>query len=39
MNVNIHTLYYKVDEFDSTIKQLKEEYLRAKKQDLEEMEY
>jgi hypothetical protein len=39
MNVNIHTLYYKVDEFESTIKQLKEEYLRAKKQDLEEMDY
>jgi hypothetical protein len=39
MSVNIHTLYYKVDEFESTINQLKEEYLRAKKQDLEEMEY
>jgi hypothetical protein len=39
MNVNIHTLYYKVDEYEATIKQLKEEYLRAKKQDLEEMEY
>jgi len=39
MNVNINTLYYRIEENENTIKQLKEEYLKAKKQDLEEMEY
>lgn len=39
MKVNINTLYYKIDERENTVKQLKEEYLKAKKQDLEEMDY
>jgi hypothetical protein len=37
--VNIHTLYYRMDNMENIIKQLKEEVNRAKKQDLEEMDY
>ena len=35
----IHTLYYEMDKYKNTIKQLKEEVVKAKKQDLEEMDY
>lgn len=35
----IHTLYYEMDNYKNTIQQLKEEVEKAKKQDLEEMEY
>ena len=37
--VNIHTLYYRMKEMENTIKQFKIEVNKAKKQDLEEMEY
>ncbi|MEA3414160.1 MAG: LemA family protein [Nanoarchaeota archaeon] len=39
MKVNIHTLYYKMDEMENTIKQFKSEVTKAKRQDLEEMDY
>lgn len=39
MKVNINTLYYQIDEKEGTIKQLKAEVAKAKKQDLEEMAY
>jgi len=39
IKVNIHTLYYRIEEMDNTISILKEESEKAKKQDLEEMEY
>ncbi len=39
MKVNIHTLYYRVEEMEATINKFKEEVERAKRQDLEEMEY
>jgi hypothetical protein len=39
MKVNIHTLYYRLEERENTIRQLKEEFKKAKRQDLEEMEY
>jgi proteasome assembly chaperone (PAC2) family protein len=39
MKVNIHTLYYRIEEFEDTVKKLKEEAEKAKKQDLETMEY
>ena len=37
--VNLDVLYYKVDSFEKTIKKLKEEVEKAKKKDLEEMDY
>jgi hypothetical protein len=37
--VNIHTLYYRIEEYENTIKKLKEEVAKAKRQDLEEMNY
>jgi len=37
VKVNLDVLYYKVDEYEKTIKKLKEEVKEAKKQDLEEM--
>jgi hypothetical protein len=39
MKVNIHTLYYRTDEMENTIKKFSEEVAKAKRQDLEEMEY
>ncbi len=39
MKVNIHTLYYRIDEMEDTIRKLNEEYEKARRQDLEEMEY
>ena len=39
MKVNIHTLYYRIEEMENTIKQFKEEVAKAKRQDLEEMDY
>jgi len=39
MKVNIHTLYYRIEEMENTIKKLKEGSEKAKRQDLEEMEY
>ena len=39
MDVNIHTLYYRIEENENTIKQFKEEVAKAKKYDLEDMEY
>lgn len=39
MKVNIHTLYYRLEESENTIKKLKEEVGKAKRQDLEEMDY
>ncbi|HOW29509.1 MAG TPA: LemA family protein [archaeon] len=39
MKVNIHTLYYRIEEFEDTVKKLKEEAEKAKKQDLETMDY
>lgn len=39
MKVNINTLYYRIEEKENTVKKLKEEVGRAKRQDLEEMEY
>jgi len=37
--VKIHTLYYRIEEMENTIKKLKEESEKAKRQDLEEMDY
>jgi len=37
--VNIHTLYYRVEENERIIQQLKKEVANAKRQDLEEMDY
>jgi len=39
MKVNIHTLYYRIEEKENTIKQFKSEVVKAKRQDLEEMDY
>lgn len=39
MRVKIHTFYYRMDEMENTIKQFKEEVAKAKRQDLEEMDY
>lgn len=39
MKVNIHVLYYRVEEMENTIRQLKDEVAKAKRQDLEEMDY
>lgn len=39
MKVNIHTLYYKIEDYEHVINDLKEEVAKAKRQDLEEMEY
>ncbi len=39
LKVNIHTLYYRLEEKENTVKQLKDEVAKAKKQDLEEMDY
>lgn len=39
MKVNIHTLYHRIEEMENTIKQFREEVAKAKRQDLEEMEY
>lgn len=39
IKVNIHTLYYRIEEYEDTIKKLKEEAEKAKKQDLETMDY
>lgn len=39
MKVNIDTLYYRIEEKENTIKQLKSEVAKAKKQELEEMDY
>lgn len=39
MRVKIHTLYYRLEENENTIKKFKEEVTKAKRQDLEEMEY
>jgi len=39
MKVNIHTLYYRIEEYEKSIQKLKEEVEKAKRQDLEEMEY
>lgn len=39
MKVNIHTLYYRIEEKENVVKGLKEEAEKAKRQDLEEMEY
>lgn len=36
MKVNIHTLYYRVEEYEKTIKKLKEEVEKTKRQGLEE---
>jgi predicted nucleic acid-binding Zn-ribbon protein len=36
MKVNIHTLYYRMDEFEKTIQQLKKEFEEAKKQYVKE---
>ncbi len=35
----IHTLYYEMNKYKNTIQQLKQEVAKAKKQDLEEMDY
>lgn len=37
--VNINTLYYRIEEKENVVKGLKEEVERARRQDLEEMEY
>ena len=39
MKVNIQILYYRVEEMENTIRQLKDEVAKAKRQDLEEMDY
>lgn len=39
LKVNIHTLYYRIEEYEKSIQKLKEEVERAKRQDLEEMDY
>lgn len=39
MKVDIHTLYYRIEEYEDTLKKLKEEAEKAKKQDLETMDY
>ncbi len=39
MKVNIHTLYYRIEEMENTINQFKREVAKARKQDLEEMDY
>jgi len=39
IRVNIHTLYYRIEEMENTIKKFKEEVNKAKRQDLEEMDY
>jgi len=39
IKVNIHTLYYRVEEMEDTIQKLKEESEKARKQNLEEMDY
>jgi len=37
--VRIHTLYYRMEEMENSVKQFRLEVSKAKRQDLEEMDY